>query len=136
MAVDNEIVELRHTHNRYGKYVDHLDSEIITLAKMRFLQYIRDDYNNNDVDVKMTMRDCISLERFGFADHAHLYINGASKGWAWCVTEEGNKILEGRRPRSYGCKCKHAIRLRCVCTERTYCPNPEHTGNGCHGSHD
>lgn len=132
----NEIVELKNPGNRYGKYVNYLDSELITLAKMRFVEYIPDDYGSNDIDVKMKMRDCVSLERFGFADHATLYINGNYKGWAWCVTEAGHEVLEARRPRLYGCKCKHAIKLRCVCSERTYCPNPEHTGNGCHGSHD
>lgn len=135
MAVD-AVIELRHASNRYGKHVNYLDSETIALAKMHYYGYIKDEYNSDELDVKVLMRDCVSLERFGFADHASLYVGGQNKGWAWCTTEEGTKLLEGLRPRQYGCICQHAIRLRCVCAESTYCPNPEHTGNGCHGSHD
>lgn len=134
MAVANEVVELRQPNSRYGKYVKYLDSEIIALAKMRYEDYIKDEYNNPDV--KDLMRDCLSLERFGLAHHASLFINNNYKGWAWCVTEAGLQALNGRKPHQYGCRCEHAIKMRCVCTERTYCPNPEHRGNGCHGSHD
>jgi hypothetical protein len=50
------------------------------------------------------------------------------------LSEAGKDRLQTLRARHYVC-CPHAIRLPCVCSERTYCPNPEHRG-GCHGTHD
>lgn len=134
MAVTKEVVELRNPSDRFGKYVKYLDTELMTLAKMRFEGYIKDEYNNPDL--KLMMRDCLSLERFGLAHYATLYLGGRYSGWAWIITEAGVKELQGRRSRMYGCGCENAITLRCVCRGRTYCPNPDHEGNGCHGSHD
>lgn len=119
--------------NRYSGQ-RYLESEMLALAKCRFEGYIPDQYRNPEA--RELQRDCISLERFGLLAHHSLYMNGGWRGWAWKITEEGTSLLEARKPMHYGCRCEHAIKLACVCAEKTFCPNPEHTGNGCFGTHD
>jgi hypothetical protein len=50
------------------------------------------------------------------------------------LSEAGRARLLAVRARHYVC-CEFAIRQPCVCSESTYCPNPDHRG-GCHGTHD
>lgn len=111
-----------------------LESELIALADLRYNKWKKDDFNlKKNVQEKQIM---ISLERFELALHCSILINGAWSGWAWRISTKGANKLDCLKPLWYGCRCEHSIKLRCVCTERTYCPNPEHSGNGCHGSHD
>lgn len=82
-----------------------------------------------------------SLVRFGYVQHATLYTSESPWSYVgvlpgWMPTEKGVDYFDRRFRPLTGCACEHAIRLGCVCRERTYCPNPEHFGNGCHGSHD
>jgi hypothetical protein len=131
----SDVFELRYPSNRYHGIL-YTDSEWRTLAKMRYDGYIRDDYRSQELDVREEQKDCVSLERFGLAEHCSFFVKGQYKGWAWRVTEEGIAVLKAAVPFREGCRCEHAIRMHCVCAESTYCPNPEHTGNGCHGTHD
>lgn len=130
-----DVVELRYPSNRYNgrKYTT---DELTTLAKMNYHGHIVDDYSSKDLAVREEQEHCVSLERFGLAAHCSLFVNGTYKGWAWQPTDEGRAVLSSAAPFREGCRCEHAIRLFCVCAERTYCPNPEHKGNGCFGTHD
>jgi hypothetical protein len=82
-----------------------------------------------------------SLVRFGYASYADLFLSESEWSYVgvlpgWMPTDEGRRYFDSRFRPSHGCGCEHAIRLGCVCAGKTYCPNPEHFGNGCHGSHD
>lgn len=55
-------------------------------------------------------------------------------GLVCVLSDVGAERLAESRAQRYSC-CEHAIRLPCVCSERVYCPNPEHW-SGCNGSHD
>lgn len=109
-----------------------LEEEVVALANLRYSRWIKDDFENNSKERAIM----ISLERFQFARHCAISINGKWTGWAWRLSDKGVDKLDCMKPLWYGCRCEHAIRLQCVCNERTYCPNPEHYDNGCHGSHD
>lgn len=50
------------------------------------------------------------------------------------LSPSGEGRLSSIKARLYKC-CSYAIRLPCVCSESTFCPNPDHHG-GCHGTHD
>jgi hypothetical protein len=76
-----------------------------------------------------------SLVRFGLVNDGHM-VDGSVRTPGYLVSELGREILSMFRPERYGCRCEHAVQLPCFCTELTFCPNPEHSGNGCHGSHD
>jgi hypothetical protein len=52
------------------------------------------------------------------------------------LSEAGQWRLTTFKPWRYKC-CEFAVSLPCVCSERKFCPNPEHaSSNGCHGTHD
>ena len=54
--------------------------------------------------------------------------------YVYTLTSLGNDFHAALRSHMYP-HCEHAVRLFCVCAEKTYCPvHTEH--NGCHGSHD
>jgi len=121
-------------HNRnMGAYTT---IELRTLANLKYEEFIKDDYSNKDVETVRLMDTLYSLERFDLAGHCSIRVNGTYAGWAWTITDKGLNELNHRKPNRYGCQCEYAIRLPCVCAEKTYCPNPEHKGNGCHGTHD
>lgn len=130
-----DIIEaISRPHNRnMGTYTT---GELVTLAKLKYEEFIKDDYSSQDTDTRILMNTLYSLERFGLAGHCSIKVNGKYSGWAWAITDKGLNELNHRKPRNYGCRCEHAIRLPCVCSEKTYCPNPDHKGNGCHGTHD
>lgn len=127
---------IRPTGSRFGG--DGLAAPALLEAELRLLATIR--YHGHLIHGgDMTERDLLvaeSLERFRLLDHAHVYDDGRWTDWAWVVSDAGAEFLDRFRPRWDGCRCEHAIRLPCVCSERTFCPNPDHTGNGCHGTHD
>lgn len=126
------VVELKHGTSRFmGHY---MNDELTTLAHLSYEGYIKDDYK--DPDKKLQQRTLASLERFKLANHCSIFIDGKYSGWAWEITEEGKKLLKQLRPMHYGCRCEFSIKMPCVCAESTYCPNPEHKGNGCNGTHD
>ena len=111
----------------------YLDQELITLAKVNFLGLVEQRHIPEGLNYDML----VSLERFKLLDYGNVYKQMTVwDGWGWAVSESGRELLNSMRPRHYGCKCEHAIRTACVCSESTYCPNPEHGGNGCHGTHD
>jgi len=115
-----------------GKY---LTEEYIALAKLGATEFIIDDYHNPDTEeLRKTLT---SLERFNFALRASVYDTetGNWVGWCWVISQEGRTLLKQLRPRWEGCRCEDAIKLPCVCSERTYCPHG-HPRNGCHGTHD
>ena len=127
-----EVINRPHNRNM-GQYTN---DELVALAKLRYLDFIRDDYSSKDIDTRLLMKTLYSLERFNLAGYCSIKVNGRFDGWAWVVTDKGVNELNHRKPRNYGCKCEYAIVIPCVCSERTYCPNPLHEGNGCHGTHD
>lgn len=119
------------------------EEEYIMLAKLVFhggMHEKHPDENKQPTDLgKIHLR---SLVRFRYAETADLYPENSqypvSVMAGWMPTEEGIEYMKKQFRPSTGCACEHAIRLGCVCREKTYCPNPEHfdRGNGCHGSHD
>lgn len=72
-----------------------------------------------------------SLSRFGYLVTAEPRIVRHA-AVADVLSDAAVARLVTMRARTYKC-CGYAIRLPCVCTERTYCP--EHR-SGCHGTHD
>lgn len=88
-------------------------------------------YNDADFAVESILLE--SLHGFGL-----IYPAGVThSSHVYRLTDEGRKVMEQHKPYpGYGCGCKDNVRLFCVCRQSTYCPNPDHTGNGCHGSHD
>ena len=127
--------EFRPSSGRFGG--KGLAGPVLTEGELRMLARV--SYAGHVIDRGESPEDpalLLSLERFHLIDYAHMYENGRWVNWAWIPNDAGREFLARLRPLWHGCRCGHAIRLQCVCTERTFCPNPNHAGNGCHGSHD
>jgi len=113
-----------------------------TLARLLFEGGLSPSHPDESKRVDLNGQTYVALEsltRFGFAQSATLVVNGRPHGvlQGWMPTDEGRARFDKRpKPQRYGCLCEHSLRIGCVCSEKTYCPNPEHFGNGCHGSHD
>ncbi len=112
-----------------GQY---LNPEYTTLARLNMVGFVEERNLPDNFDKEVL----VSLERFKLADYGSVYEGTKWVGWGWAVSEKGAEFLASLRPRRYGCRCEHAIVTPCVCSESTFCPNPEHSGNGCHGTHD
>lgn len=110
----------------------YIDLEYVALADLSYRGMITQRSIKEQADKILYQ----SLERFDLITYGDVYKDGKWIDWGWALNENGQSVLAAVRPYNYGCKCEHSVRLFCVCRERTYCPNPDHTGNGCHGSHD
>jgi hypothetical protein len=119
-----------------------LELEWIALARLIFEGGLSPEHPDETKRVSYENKLTVALDsltRFGLAQSARLMINGRPYGVVrgWMPTEAGlDRFSKRFSPQRHGCLCEHSVRLGCVCSEKTYCPNPEHFGNGCHGSHD
>lgn len=106
--------------------------EIETLATVNFHGFLSDYWPTpSDVDREILL----SLIRLGLVDEGRLHESGRETPGCM-VSATGREILAEFRSERFGCRCEHSVRMPCMCSERTFCPDPDHTGNGCHGSHD
>jgi hypothetical protein len=107
--------------------------ELRTLAQVDFCGFVSDTMMNRPSEID---QDALrSLIRFALVSEGELR-QGPSRSPGIMLTETGRRVLSVFRPQRFGCRCVHAVTLPCFCSELTFCPNPDHGGNGCHGSHD
>lgn len=109
-----------------------LRSELETLATVNYHGFLNGYHSiPSDIDRELLL----SLMRLGLVDDGELRDGGRTTPGRM-VSEAGRQILAMFRPERFGCRCEHAVQLPCWCSESTFCPDPAHTGNGCHGTHD
>jgi hypothetical protein len=117
------------------------DAERIILARMKYLTDRHGPQTIEEVSRYSRMgtfgpgqREAyLSLCRFGYIVAAEpRTVRHAAV--ADMLSPAGETRFNSIKARLYAC-CEHAVVIPCVCSESTYCPEPDHK-SGCHGTHD